>query len=193
LPSLFIGDPTNVTKNLNFSFTADMYKARAEIIEATGIPPNQMIVGDEITLELVYQKIKPHFLYNAVFEKFMYYWGMVFGMALWSHTKPKGAKMPEKKIDTSKIAANLEAEFKKLLIDKPDVEGAAQAVIEYAAYLAEQATGAMLSGRPDLADSFTRSARVRAKALQLKISEDRSKKVAAFAGMAIRIIGGALL
>ena len=38
--------------------------------------------------------------------------------------------MPEKKIDTSKIASNLEAEFKKLLIDKPDVEGAAQAVIE---------------------------------------------------------------
>jgi len=101
--------------------------------------------------------------------------------------------MPEKKIDTSKIAANLEAEFKELLIDRPDVEGAAQSIIEYAAYLAEKATEAMLMDREDLAESFMRSAKVRAAALRLKISKEKTMQIAHIAGMLIRIIGGALL
>jgi hypothetical protein len=151
-----------------------------------------MIVGNEITAEIAKYKIQPMFLYNDLFEKNMYYWGMLFGISLWSHNKPKGVKMPEQLIKSEKLSKVLEEEFKAILTDA-EVEGAAQAVVDYAVYLAEKATEAAIANRPDLVESFKQSAQVRAYAMKLKLHRNIEEKIISTAGLAVRIVGGALL
>lgn len=101
--------------------------------------------------------------------------------------------MPEeKKIDVEKLSATLELEFKNLLADVSS-EVAAQPLIDYAAYLTEKTTLCILEGRPDLAESFKEAAEVRAAALRVKLTKEKSTQIAMFAGSVIRILAGALL
>ena len=99
------------------------------------------------------------------------------------------SKMPEFKVNEFQI--NILKEFEKLTID--GVIGTTKDKVDYIAYLTERVTQVILEGRPDLAESFMESAKVRAAALRLQISNEKSAQIASFAGIMIRILAGVLL
>ena len=101
--------------------------------------------------------------------------------------------MTEKKLDTKELSTRIESEFKRIIMSGSGLEGDFHQVTNYIAYLTEKVTQAILSGCPDLAESFQQSARVRAAALRVRISKEKTAQIAAFAGTTIRILAGVLL